>query len=265
MAETMLASNTQPASVVSPVLTNGCDLSKWQDDPNTVQEIDFKKMYAAGMRFVYIRATLGDSNDSNFIQAWKDAKAAGLLRGAYHAHLFNLGLSQCQRFISRIVDDPGEMPPAFDLERGGIGTAKKEAVIARMRDAIGFIDFELIRWNRPFGKKMILYTNPDIIVNFLGNNLPAWLLEHELWVAHYGVSSPSIGWQYRRWLFWQWSDRGPGLKYGVESKQLDMDVWNGDLASLIKFCGLDQPDTPPGEKTLEERVAFLEAWVKAHS
>jgi len=264
MAETFIASNTQPASVVSPVLTNGCDLSKWQDDPATIREIDFKKMYAEGMRFVYIRATLGDTNDANFVQAWKDAKEAGLLRGAYHAHQFWLGLSQCQRFINRIVNDPGELPPAFDLERGGIGAANRTAVTLRMREAIGAIDFELVKWNRPFGKKMILYTNPDIIVNFLGNNLPAWLLEHELWVAHYGVSSPNIGWQYKRFLFHQYTDRGPGLKYGVESKQLDLDYFNGDYASLLRFCGLDQPETPPGEKTLEERVAVLEAWVKAH-
>lgn len=256
----------QPASYVAPVLTNGCDISSWQNDPNTTAGIDFKKMYKEGMRFVYIRCTLGDTNDREFFANWQGAKDAGLLRGAYHMHQFNLGLSQCQRFITRIVNDPGELPPAFDLEKGGIGVAKASAVLNRMREAMALIETDMVLWDRPFGTKMMLYTNPDIIQNFLGNNLPAWLLEHELWIANYGVTSPSLGWQYKRWLIWQYSDRINGIKYGVESKQLDGDVWNGDYNSLLKFCGLDvpEPPTPPVPSTLEERVAKLEQLAKDH-
>jgi lysozyme len=252
----------QPASYVSPVLTPGCDISKWQDDPNTTINIDFKKMASAGIKFVYIRNTVGDANDSNFIKAWQGAKEAGLLRGAYHMHYFWLGLSQCQRFLNRLVDDPGELPPAFDLEKYGLGAANSKTVMARLKEAIPYMDAELTRWKRPFGNRMVMYTNPDSIVNFFSNNLPAWFLDRELWIAHYGVTSPNIGWQWKRWLIWQKTDRGPGLQYGVESKQVDLDYYNGDYASLRQFCGLDVvPEIP---LTVEQRLIALEAWVKTH-
>jgi GH25 family lysozyme M1 (1,4-beta-N-acetylmuramidase) len=83
-----------------------------------------------------------------------------------------------------------------------------------------------------------------------------------LWIAHYGVTSPDIGWQLKRWLFWQKTDRGPGFNYGVESKQLDLDYYNGDYASLRKFCGVDV--IPEPEKTIEERLTALEMWIKQH-
>jgi lysozyme len=259
---TQSPANIQPASYVSPVLTQGCDISKWQDDPNTIINIDFAKMKAAGIKFVYIRNTVGDTNDRNFVTAWKGAKDAGLLRGAYHMHYFWLGLSQCQRFLNRLVDDPGELPPAFDLEKGGFGVAKSSAIMARLKDAISYMDTELTLWKRPFGNRILMYTNPDTIKNFFSNNLPAWFLDRELWIAHYKVASPDIGWQFKRWLFWQQTDRMDGLKYGVESKQLDGDVWNGDLNSLRQFCGLDDIPVPP--MTIEERLGALEAQAKAH-
>jgi GH25 family lysozyme M1 (1,4-beta-N-acetylmuramidase) len=38
-------------------LTPGIDVSRWQDDNNTPQQIDFRKAYAAGARFVFIKAS----------------------------------------------------------------------------------------------------------------------------------------------------------------------------------------------------------------
>ncbi len=50
------------------------------------------------------------------------------------------------------------------------------------------------------------------------------------------------------WHFWQYSAKGDGKKYGVESLDLDMDVFNGSKEDLLKFCGLnEQPETETDE------------------
>ena len=64
-------------------IKNGIDVSYYQGD------IDFKKVKAAGVAFVIIRAGYGNALaypkqfDTRFEEYYKDAKAAGLNVGAY--------------------------------------------------------------------------------------------------------------------------------------------------------------------------------------
>ena len=37
----------------------GCDVSVWQDNNSTPQQVDFQKMYAGGKRFVMIKVVSG--------------------------------------------------------------------------------------------------------------------------------------------------------------------------------------------------------------
>lgn len=54
-----------------------CDISYWQG------QIDFKKMYAAGIRIVIIRAGYGTTQDKNFVSYINGALAAGIAVGVY--------------------------------------------------------------------------------------------------------------------------------------------------------------------------------------
>ena len=54
------------------VVEKGCDISYWQG------QVDCKKMYAAGIRFVMIRAGYGTTIDKNFVTYINGALAAGL-------------------------------------------------------------------------------------------------------------------------------------------------------------------------------------------
>lgn len=58
---------------------HGIDVSHYQG------EIDWAAMKQQGMDFAYIKATEGSAHeDECFDKNWEQAKAAGMLRGAYH-------------------------------------------------------------------------------------------------------------------------------------------------------------------------------------
>ena len=73
----------------------GIDVSHYQG------EIDWAKMKQQGMDFAYIKATEGSAHeDKRFDKNWKEAKAAGMLCGAYHFFSFESeGAKQAEHFI----------------------------------------------------------------------------------------------------------------------------------------------------------------------
>jgi hypothetical protein len=42
---------------------------------------------------------------------------------------------------------------------------------------------------------------------------------------------------WKDWMIWQYTDRGDGSYYGCESKQVDLNWFNGTLDDLNKFTG----------------------------
>ena len=76
----------------------GIDVSYWDSG------IDWPKVRATGQRFVFAKATEGDSYaDPTFDDNWRGAKTAGLLRGAYHFFRSNLDpKKQANKFIDYV-------------------------------------------------------------------------------------------------------------------------------------------------------------------
>lgn len=241
----------------------GADVSQWQaktSDPRV--SIDFEKMKLQGVQFVYVRVACKGAYDAEFQQSWASAKKNGLIRGAYIALDYRASIpAQIQKSVNWLIDDPGELPIALDFEKllyAGLGSAK---ALERLKGAVELID-------ATFGKKCIIYTNPDAIINFI-NWIPGWFLTHDLWIAHYGVTTlgPSVGYQYFTksglpkggFRFWQYTDRGDGIAHGCQSKQIDLDWWNGTRAELLDYCKLaPDPEVPVVPKNVEERVTALE-------
>jgi GH25 family lysozyme M1 (1,4-beta-N-acetylmuramidase) len=64
-----------------------------------------------------------------------------------------------------------------------------------------------------------------------------------LWIANYGVSSPSIPapWASSGYAFWQYSSTGsvPGI-----TGNCDLDTFNGSMTSLLKFAYPRDPMAP---------------------
>ncbi|MFN8381390.1 MAG: hypothetical protein U0V02_05590 [Anaerolineales bacterium] len=55
-----------------------------------------------------------------------------------------------------------------------------------------------------------------------------------LWIANYGTNTPLVPkpWTADEWTLWQFTDNGDGPLYGVESGNIDLNYFNGDLTAL---------------------------------
>jgi len=94
----------------------GTDISHWEDNPNTPQEINFIKMRDAGAKFCIFKASQAWYSDLVFRISWPDCKGI-LPRGAYHyLDWTKTGLSQAEFFCDTIKADPPDLPPIVDFE-----------------------------------------------------------------------------------------------------------------------------------------------------
>jgi lysozyme len=116
------------------------------------------------------------------------------------------------------------------------------------------------------GRKPIFYSNPSMIIYTL-KPIPAWLADHPLWVANYGVSEPMLSatshWP-QGWTFWQYSSTGDGKAFGMESKGLDMNWFNGSETDLRAFAGQGIPPAPVDVSDAEKLKRLWEAHPELH-
>jgi lysozyme len=215
----------------------GCDISTWQDSSYTPQRVNFEKMRDNGARFVFIKASQLQADD-DFAYNWQASKAAGLLRGAYHYLDWRKSeLDQARMFIDLWKSDPGELPPVCDFEMTTY-MPPKEQMRGRLWNFLTKIEREI-------GIFPILYTG-FYHWNTYGSKDAAWA-RYPLWLPWYsaewyvklrsGTDGSPKPW--KAWTFWQYTDRGDGLAYGVESKQIDLNVFNGTEDELRAWAGLE--------------------------
>jgi GH25 family lysozyme M1 (1,4-beta-N-acetylmuramidase) len=201
--------------------------------------MNWAKCAAAGIKFAFIRSTIGASGlDNRFAENWAGAEAAGLLRGAYH--LFRPdrdAIAQAEHFVATAAK-LGELPPAVDLEHVP-GAAIQPSYPEEVRL---FLELRLAGT----GRKPIIYTSPSFWQNPLG--APAWGSEYDLWQAQWtSAETPDemAPWD-GDWTFWQWTNEGLGTDYGAASTYIDLNHFNGDEAALLAYAEASRP-TPPDQ------------------
>jgi lysozyme len=209
----------------------GIDVSYWNAG------IDWPKVRATGQRFVVAKATEGDGyRDPSLVNNWTGAKAAGLLRGAYHFFRCNVDAKkQADNYINyvRTLKDDGELPPVLDLETHD--NVKKEKIIPAVK-------VWLDRVEAAFGKKPIIYSGFYFLKDYLseaGGGPPAWAKDYPLWLAQYPDQyvegmQPSLPKGWFKWTIWQYSEKG---RLNGINANVDLDVFNGTLEDLYKFAG----------------------------
>jgi GH25 family lysozyme M1 (1,4-beta-N-acetylmuramidase)/uncharacterized protein YraI len=223
----------------------GPDVSFYQDDPGTPQGIDFVKMkQSAG--YVIVRAGQNVWIDSDFKTNWRDSKDAGLPRGSYWFYDSRADpKEQAELWFSVFEGDLGELPLFADFEEayGGLYTGWRhwKTFLERLRALVG---------NREIGIYTAFYywirNAPSATTD--PTNLE-YFHRYPLWIANYDVATPSVPgpWSANEWLFWQFTDRGDGRLYGVESSRIDLNYFNGDLAAFRQRFNLSPtPPPPPG-------------------
>lgn len=176
----------------------GIDVSHWQGN------IDWKKVAASGISFVFIKATQ-NSMDSKFLSNVKGAKAAGLLIGAYHymddsVTTVDKARVAAQVFFKGIQAAGG--PDVFDLPFVLDYESNKNKLTSATLTAIAKAFLQEIQ--RLTGTKPMLYTYPSFIGNFSG------LTDYPLWIARYSNQVPIDASGWKRWDFWQYSDGSAG-------------------------------------------------------
>ncbi|MEC0233748.1 GH25 family lysozyme [Paenibacillus kribbensis] len=198
--------------------------------------IDFKKVAADGISFVFIKATQGQSfRSKTFLRFVKDAKAAGLLIGAYHyvddsATTPESARQEVANFVSAINAAGGiqafDLPPVMDYESNK-SNLSKAAVTAVAKAFLQEVE-------RLTGVRPIVYTYPSFIGNFSG------LSGYPLWIARYSatqVPPDASGWA--SWDFWQYSDGQYGgelpngkMRVNGIAGPVDLNEYNGTAEQL---------------------------------
>ena len=242
-------------------MISGIDVSHWQNDKSTPQKMNFTKARAAGAKFVFIKVSERGGMDEDFIYNWKTAKAAGIPRGGYHFLRWDISaILQARIFCELLKDDPGELPPVADFEAPiKDGKYPSNALLAAFLEAVESI----------LGKRPMIYTSPGFWNSYGKNKITgrfdaSWSY-YPLWIAHYTTAAaPQVPEPWKSlalsnaegskpWLFWQYTPVGDGLKYGAESKGLDMNWFNGTQKELDKLTN-NSVDAEPVEAADAEPV-----------
>lgn len=221
----------------------GPDVSFYQDDPQTPQGINFVKMRETA-HCVIIRAGQNVWGDRDFKVNWREAKLAGLPRGSYWFYDSRIDPKiQAEKWVSMFEGgDFGELPLFGDFEDVYNGAYKG------WKNWYVFI--ERVKALIPKEKEIGIYTGyyywKD---NTIGVNIPTaslnYFKQYPLWVANYGATQPLVPQPWTEWTFWQYTDSGPGPLYGVESLNIDLNHFNGDLEQFRARFGLSDTQPPP--------------------
>ncbi len=205
--------------------TKGIDVSKWQGT------IDWARVKNAGIAFAFIRVSDGaNSHDSKFASNWANARAAGVIRGAYQ--FFRPAQSvtaQADLLLDAIGGSytPGDLPPVIDVEsNGGLSPT---TVASRVRQWVDRVQAAL-------GVTPIVYTGKYFWRDEVGS--PASFESSPLWIAQYTSLCPDLPGPWSKWTFWQYTSSGSVS--GIAG-HVDTNRFNGTLADLHAFVNATPP------------------------
>jgi lysozyme len=213
-------------------MLRGIDVSHYQED------IDWAKVKASGVRFVFIKASEGKNEvDPMFEENFRGAVDAGIVPGTYHFYRPLLDpLEQAAHYLSVIKEVIGShpcLPPCIDLETAGVTRTVMNADVRSFMQQIS-----------QDGRKGIIYTSPGFWSTYLpapvliGNRLRSadveWALDYSLWLAHYTSGWPSQVYPWVGWTFWQHCSAG---KVAGIPARVDLNLFNGSEAELASLAG----------------------------
>lgn len=213
------------------------DCSFWQDDDGTLRKIDFSKMKSAGANGVILRAGQNSWLDEDFSDYWISAKQTGLPRGSYWFFDSRYDpVKQAQLWWSVIQNDFPELGMWADLEETYNGSYKGERnwkTFVLTIEALAKTECGIYTANWWWQAQQVAD--------------PTFWGSRRLWIAQY-TDNPSLveipfPWRNKKALFWQYTASGNGVKYGVESLEIDLNKWNGTKSEFESFFNLSE--TPP--------------------
>jgi len=186
--------------------------------------VDWARVAGAGYKFVYAKATEGDTLDDAPYAAYRAGAGASELRfGAYHfarpqgattGAIEVDAVAEADHYLDVAQPRPGDLLPVLDLEvTGGLSQSP--------------LSIWTLTWLHEVEARLhvkpIIYTSPHFWETALANNSAFAASGYRfLWVAHYTTAPapnvPAQNWGGHGWTFWQWTDCGriPGISGCVD-------------------------------------------------
>lgn len=229
---------------------HGIDVSKWQGD------IDWQAVKRSGVKFAFIKATEGgDHVDDRFEQNWAGAKAAGVMRGAYHFVFWcRSAVEQAAWFEKHIPRDPEALPPVLDVEwnpqsRNCPGKISPELAREKMTIMLKHLE-------RHTGKRPIIYTditfNQEVLAGGHFEDYPFWVRST--------AADPKERYDDRRWALWQYTTTGriPGIAGNV-----DRNTFNGSQQQWLAFMDMPKGQRPRIDAPIDDGIDSMTALAMA--
>jgi GH25 family lysozyme M1 (1,4-beta-N-acetylmuramidase) len=206
-----------PRAVAVGTKVPGIDVSMWQGD------VDWSAVASTQTRFVIMRATRGNTyDDPRYAEYLAGASANGLIVGAYHRAKVGVGAGDAEdeadRFLAVAQNAAGDALPALDIEE------HNGLTVSQLTD---WVRTWLARVYSRTGVRAMIYSSPHFWRTYLGDT--TWFADHgyPLWIAHWGVPSPTVpaaDWGGHGWTYWQWTSTGRVSGIGPN---VDRDRFNG--------------------------------------
>lgn len=199
----------------------GIDIARYQ------RKVNLKAAAAAGIRFVYTKATQGTTIlDEWYVRHVRAARNARMFLGSYHFFDYRKdGVAQADWFIKAMRDagaDIDVLPPVVDVEcLSTLGRANQGYARAQLR---AFVD----RVYQRTGRIVMIYTSRTMWSRVTGND-PTFG-GHPLWVACWGCTTPHLPVGWTSWDFWQHGQRtipDPTATDPNRTRKVDGNVFRG--------------------------------------
>lgn len=204
-----------------PNTVTGIDVSHWQGT------IDWDQVAASGeIGWAYIRIGDGLGTDSQFDRNWKEARRAGIPRGAYHFFRPERDpIQQAEHFMEMVNAAggylPDDLPPMIDVEDAG--DQSRSAVGDGMEAWMAYVQAQT-------GMQPVIYTGSYF---WDANGDGDRFADYHLWSPHYTTNPcPYVPDAWETWTIWQYTDSG---RVSGISGNVDMNHFNGPLEDLLAW------------------------------
>lgn len=225
----------------------GFDVSIYQDNNYTPQQIDFVKMREYGASFVVIKAGQGNYADPDFAYNWSEAKKAGLPRSSYFFLDKDFDArEQARKYWSLIKNDMGEGFLFVDFETGSGDWDTLYNFLQELKTLSGLPSSRIGIYT---GYYYWIDNGPTLDASI------AWFKQFVLWLSWY-TDYPAIvkippPWDESLLVLWQKGTPAIGIEAGVESKEIDYNVFNGDAEKFkLIFNSIPVEPPPTGEEVI---------------
>ena len=209
----------------------GIDVSLYQG------VVNWPAVRANGVSFAYIRASEQASTpDAYFATNYAQAKAQGLVVGAYHRAKPDAGSGKAQAdfFLdhAQFTNDGKTLPPVVDMESPRSGWTGPSG--QPLNSCYNMTPAQLVPWVSAFlaevtvrtGRLGVVYTSTSWWNQC--TNSDKTFGQNPLWVARYSTSPLPLPAGWTNFTFWQYSSSGT-LPNGTP---VDQDVFSDDRAAL---------------------------------